>query len=673
MAKMFSGCKNFNQDLAGWNVREVRNMSGMFSGCEKFNQDLAGWNVSEVRNMAEMFSGCKNFDQPFFSWGYRVNKVTNMAKMFSGCKTFNQDLIGWGVSEVTNMTQMFSGCKNFNGYLDGWDVSGVTDMSFMFYGCKKFDQDLTSWNVQDRINKTGIFIDCPITITQVPENLKDEIVSQDLYDPTIKKRLKKFVKKTKKTQQILQWMGSKFIQKLFYTYLLTKYDSRCVITTNTRDIILILDDEDDDEDDYFDTIANDLYECINRNTETIIIPITLQFKDGAHANVLIYRKNNNTIEHFEPHGSKMSIQNGDYYHSLTKDLLETIIDKLNEKLQGHEPPLNQVTFVSSEQVCPSGIGLQVLDNEIKNTILANGKEETKGYCLAWSMFFTELALLNPKFTSQQLLTQILGYSKKDPNFIKNLIRGYVLNISEILETYFSSFFGERANLQHIYKSFNDDRTIPTYTRILNKFVDIELLRLNDKSDNETMMQTIQDEIDSIENNILLIQSSEDKDTNENNEALEKMKNRLIELNEEKEYLKKIETFEQKAKQSAKIARTEFESSVAEESDSDDDDDDDDDRVDDDSNDDLEDRDDDDDNDDDDDSDYDSDYPPEKSYIINTQKSDELKLPFPIPNTGGYITKKNITKKKSVLQKKYSRRKLRNLNKRRYITKKNNRK
>ena len=95
-------------------------MYGMFSGATSFNQDLSGWNVS---------------------------KVTNMSVMFFNAQAFNQNLSRWDVSKVTFMRGMFHGATAFNHELSGWDVSGVRDMTDMFRGAIAFQQDLSGWDL----------------------------------------------------------------------------------------------------------------------------------------------------------------------------------------------------------------------------------------------------------------------------------------------------------------------------------------------------------------------------------------------------------------------------------------------------------------------------------------------------------------------------------------------
>ena len=53
MKGMFSGTKDFNQDISDWDVSKVTNMSEMFG--KSFNQDISDWNTSNITNMKGMF------------------------------------------------------------------------------------------------------------------------------------------------------------------------------------------------------------------------------------------------------------------------------------------------------------------------------------------------------------------------------------------------------------------------------------------------------------------------------------------------------------------------------------------------------------------------------------------------------------------------------------------
>ena len=63
MEHMFRCAWKFNQDIGGWDVRNVTNMEGMFCCASIFNQDIGGWDVRNVTNMERMFSYARAFNQ----------------------------------------------------------------------------------------------------------------------------------------------------------------------------------------------------------------------------------------------------------------------------------------------------------------------------------------------------------------------------------------------------------------------------------------------------------------------------------------------------------------------------------------------------------------------------------------------------------------------------------
>ena len=56
LANMFQGVEAFNQNISGWDVSMVQNMSYMFQGAKAFNRDISNWVVSNVTNMSHMYT-----------------------------------------------------------------------------------------------------------------------------------------------------------------------------------------------------------------------------------------------------------------------------------------------------------------------------------------------------------------------------------------------------------------------------------------------------------------------------------------------------------------------------------------------------------------------------------------------------------------------------------------
>ena len=114
----------FNQDIGGWNVRNVTSMRSMFNGASAFNQDIGDWDVIGVTEMQGMFNGASAFNQDIGDWN--VSRVTEMQSMFNGASAFNQDIGDWDVSNVFDMNDMFLdvalSVENYDALLLGWST-----------------------------------------------------------------------------------------------------------------------------------------------------------------------------------------------------------------------------------------------------------------------------------------------------------------------------------------------------------------------------------------------------------------------------------------------------------------------------------------------------------------------------------------------------------------------
>ena len=162
---VFFECLDYNENLSGWDVSNVTDMSYLFGGATIFNNGgssgIGNWNVSGVTNMEYMFSRSA-FNQDIGNWD--VSSCTNMSIMFSNCP-FNQDISSWDVSNVTNMFGMFTNgagsTSYFNQPLNSWDVSSVTDMAYMFWNkvgeSVAFNQPLDSWDTSNVTTMEGMF------------------------------------------------------------------------------------------------------------------------------------------------------------------------------------------------------------------------------------------------------------------------------------------------------------------------------------------------------------------------------------------------------------------------------------------------------------------------------------------------------------------------------------
>jgi hypothetical protein len=314
---------------------------------------------------------------------------------------------------------------------------------------------------------------------------------------------------------MLEWIGYVFFEKMFNLYLFHKYKLEClglaqdwnyygsakIVKFKELSFSLVPSSYSDAyvEDKTFNSlIAKTIAECINRKKELIPIPVGITWLEGtgndenikAHANVLIYRAATNSIEHFEPYGSYLFTPHDIKFTTYPNDIriqkkIRKFIDEINVELKKYKLP--DVTLITSNICCPYR-GLQGIEGNLKKKITKTGKKESEGYCAAWSLLFIELILKNPKLDST-IINKIIfkdilsSHKNRKPEYLRNVIRGFVISVDEKVRNYFSEMFGIQVDLENV-----NENTIDFETE-LDFFIDIEIKKIYNKNYN------IKDDID----------------------------------------------------------------------------------------------------------------------------------------------------------------------------------
>lgn len=140
LTDMFKDSKNIVSSVIGWDVSRVSVMAGTFENTI-FNQNIGGWDVGAVNDMSRMFKESRSFSQNIGAWD--VSSVNDMSYMFYDAKSFNQDIGGWVVNNVSNMDYMFNTAERFNQNLSYWCVTkipalpaGFADSAYSFVESK---------------------------------------------------------------------------------------------------------------------------------------------------------------------------------------------------------------------------------------------------------------------------------------------------------------------------------------------------------------------------------------------------------------------------------------------------------------------------------------------------------------------------------------------------------
>jgi len=239
-------------------------------------------------------------------------------------------------------------------------------------------------------------------------------------------------KKIGEEKKTVIYNGGTILQVIAYIALIIKYEKKCAMITKDLDNYEIGDKyKSSINKKFFDNaelLANDLLDCIERDDKIIAIPITLKFgkSKDAHANLLIYRPLEKTIERFEPHGQQVFTQNTEHDNLIFNKVLKEMFEVKMKKYLGKYTP----KYVLPEEICPILHGFQSIESQV-----AKLKQEGGGFCGMWYLFILEMIFLNPTKSTSEIINEALEISKKDKNYLASVIRGYVVEIELLLKDY----------------------------------------------------------------------------------------------------------------------------------------------------------------------------------------------------------------------------------------------
>ena len=273
---------------------------------------------------------------------------------------------------------------------------------------------------------------------QLPEIDKEKLINTTNTDKffTFINKLQEKGKTYEQTGITFNTGTNNFLYQIFTFYLIQKYNIKCLILNsingdnnfNLHSEIFRFNIKNTRLSTYdFNTVKRmnqnlnkfiKMFKSCIKNMENNILIVPISFISGSgmdissHANLLIYRKTENIIEHFEPYGYSDT-------HNVITLLIEDIVPLISPTIK----------YVSPEELCPSGEGLQTIESELHLPTNINNREGNDAFCTLWSLFFAELVLLNPTLNSVEISNQLFEWLDSDPNrnglFVKNIIRGYL--------------------------------------------------------------------------------------------------------------------------------------------------------------------------------------------------------------------------------------------------------
>ena len=155
----------------------------------------------------------------------------------------------------------------------------------------------------------------------------------------------------------------------------------------------------------------------DNSKEYLIIPLGIELHNGAHANILLYDKNKNELERFEPYGKSFPPSFNYIPKSLDIQLENLFKNYFTDTLKYFKPSDYEPK-----------IGLQLLD------IIENSKEKNigdpGGFCAAWSLWYCEMRITNINIYRINIINKLINYIRNKKVSFRTIIRSYTKNITD---------------------------------------------------------------------------------------------------------------------------------------------------------------------------------------------------------------------------------------------------
>jgi len=265
---------------------------------------------------------------------------------------------------------------------------------------------------------------------------------------------------TSKLDKVYPYNNSIRVGNILFYNLLYKYRSKCFVTPlkdttlspptipglNTKELLGLFIDPSKAFDkvfpfDYIEYLGLKLKKCIKKSKDLILLPLLIfaQTASIGHANMIIYKPEENKVYRFEPEGSRFSkVRFDETINNHLKTLFEV---KLT-------PYIGNVSYIEPIGICPNLHGLQHFEESIDK----ESDIEGNGYCMMWSLLFAEMVLLNPTKPLMSILNELLTITNRDPEQLRKLIRGYTKLSTDILKELSAIFLKKKI---HSYNDFSD--------------------------------------------------------------------------------------------------------------------------------------------------------------------------------------------------------------------------
>lgn len=165
-----------------------------------------------------------------------------------------------------------------------------------------------------------------------------------------------------------------------------------------------------------------LINCLQRKPRFIVMPLGIDGlylgKPASHANFLIYNTETKVLERFEPHGKPMAdFLNIPHFAKKLADLFNNNVHK--DMIREVYEPLS---------FCPALNVQKIQANELERKI-----GEVGGFCVAWSAWYADIRMSNPKKSRSEVVSIGIEKLQKSPYSFTEFIRSYSSFLTKVGE------------------------------------------------------------------------------------------------------------------------------------------------------------------------------------------------------------------------------------------------
>ena len=155
----------------------------------------------------------------------------------------------------------------------------------------------------------------------------------------------------------------------------------------------------------------------NPKKHFLIIPIGIELENGSHSNILIYDKNNNSIERFESNGSSFPFK----FNYNPKKLDEILKDKFLKIFA-------DCKYFYPKDFLPK-IGFQLLESYDHYKTKKIG--DPGGFCAVWCIWYGFMRIKYNMLSNKKLVIKLIQKIKAENISFKNIVRNFAKKIIDL--------------------------------------------------------------------------------------------------------------------------------------------------------------------------------------------------------------------------------------------------